>query len=330
MDLVPSFAASAISGYSAKSALFTVAGADKGKFFDCTGSFTITLTAAATLGAGFSFWVRNVSGSQVIDPDAAELISGASTYTVSNAGDVVLVECTGTAFVVAHTQLPSGVAITGGTISGVTHAIVTSGFTSTLASGSPLVVTATGLCSNVNVQYLNSQSGAYYTDASNLGTGTLPDARLSTTGVTSGSYTSASITVNSAGRITTASNGAGATQATATEVANQDAVTSYISPDRAIHNPGVAKSWVRSNSSGSIQDSHGVSSVTITGTTAAIVALSVTSPNSSYAIAGIGFGAAGAATVSVDAVSLPGTSSYRLTYPSIPDQFCGFTFGDKT
>lgn len=43
--------------------------------------------------------------------------------------------------------------------------------------------------------------------ASDLGTGTLPAARLPTSGVTAGSYTATSLTVDATGRITSASNG---------------------------------------------------------------------------------------------------------------------------
>lgn len=49
---------------------------------------------------------------------------------------------------------------------------------STVASGTaPLTVASTTLVSNLNVQYLNSQTGSYYLTAGNL-TGTLPSAVL--------------------------------------------------------------------------------------------------------------------------------------------------------
>jgi hypothetical protein len=131
----------AVATYSAKSALFSAGVSDRGTFFDCTGSFTVSFSAAATLGSGWYCWIRNVSGTQTLDPATTELINGASTYAVSNAGDVVLVECTGTAFVVVHTQRPSTVAITGGTINGT----VIGG--STAAAGTFTTVTVSGLTS---------------------------------------------------------------------------------------------------------------------------------------------------------------------------------------
>lgn len=88
----------AVTTYVSKAALFTVGTSDRGKWFDNAGSYTISLTAAATLGNGFCFFIYNTSGTQTIDPNGAELINGAATLSVSNSGDCWLVECTGTAF----------------------------------------------------------------------------------------------------------------------------------------------------------------------------------------------------------------------------------------
>lgn len=82
-----------------KSAAYTVVAGDKGKLIDYTsGTYTLSLTAAATLGAGFSFAVRN-SGAGVItiDPSSTELIDGAATITLA-AGESCFVLCSGTAF----------------------------------------------------------------------------------------------------------------------------------------------------------------------------------------------------------------------------------------
>lgn len=82
-----------------KSAAYTVVAADKGKLIDyTTGTYTLSLTAAATLGAGFSFAVRN-SGAGVItiDPNGTELIDGAATITLA-ADESCFVLCSGTTF----------------------------------------------------------------------------------------------------------------------------------------------------------------------------------------------------------------------------------------
>lgn len=76
----------------------TVVAADRGKHFNASGTFTISLTAAATLGNGFAFAVRNTgTGTITIDPNAAELIDGAATIILT-AGESCLVVCDGTAF----------------------------------------------------------------------------------------------------------------------------------------------------------------------------------------------------------------------------------------
>jgi hypothetical protein len=89
--------------YSSKSANFTVGASDGYKFFDIDtsgGNITVALTAAATLGANFVFGCRGTSalGTVIIDPNGAETIDGAATYTMLRGNDTVLVICTGSAF----------------------------------------------------------------------------------------------------------------------------------------------------------------------------------------------------------------------------------------
>lgn len=87
-------------GVTAKSGAYTVATADRGQLFDCTGTLILTLPAAASAGAGFAFAVRNSgSGAITIDPNAAELINGTTAFTLT-AGAALIVVCTGTAWVV--------------------------------------------------------------------------------------------------------------------------------------------------------------------------------------------------------------------------------------
>lgn len=82
-----------------KSSAYTVVAADKGKVINATtGTWTLSLTAAATLGDGFVFGVLN-SGAGVItvDPNASETIDGATTKAVA-AGGFVMVYCDGGKF----------------------------------------------------------------------------------------------------------------------------------------------------------------------------------------------------------------------------------------
>lgn len=84
---------------SAKSANYTVVVADRGVVFNCTSTFTLSLTAASTLGDGFTFAVINSgSGTITIDPNSTEQIDGANTKSIA-AGSWAIVSCTGTAFI---------------------------------------------------------------------------------------------------------------------------------------------------------------------------------------------------------------------------------------
>lgn len=81
-----------------KSANYTIAATDRGLVFLCSGTFTLSLTAAATLADGFAFAVINTgSGIVTIDPNSTEQIDGASTKDIA-AGSWAIVSCTGTAF----------------------------------------------------------------------------------------------------------------------------------------------------------------------------------------------------------------------------------------
>ncbi|MER2537632.1 MAG: hypothetical protein ABTQ26_00170, partial [Azonexus sp.] len=83
--------------YSAKSANYTVATADKAKLIDCSSTFTLSFNAAATLGADWWCYVRNGgSGDITIDPSGAETIDGMTTF-VCYPGEVRLIQCDGSA-----------------------------------------------------------------------------------------------------------------------------------------------------------------------------------------------------------------------------------------
>lgn len=81
-----------------KTAAYTVVVADRGKVIECNGTFSLNLTAAATLAAGFSFIVRNTgSGVITIDPNSSETIDGFSTKSLAS-GEWAIVYCTGSLF----------------------------------------------------------------------------------------------------------------------------------------------------------------------------------------------------------------------------------------
>lgn len=83
---------------SSKSGAYTVVAADKGKVIRATGTWTLSLTAAATLADGFAFAVLNEgAGTITIDPNASELIDGAATKALA-ANQLAIVYCNGAAF----------------------------------------------------------------------------------------------------------------------------------------------------------------------------------------------------------------------------------------
>lgn len=88
-----------LNAVSAKTSAYTVVADDRGVLIDATsGTWTLSLTAAATLGAGFAFAVRNSgTGTITIDPNGTEQIDGSTTVTLP-AGASCLVVCTGSAW----------------------------------------------------------------------------------------------------------------------------------------------------------------------------------------------------------------------------------------
>lgn len=82
----------------AKSANYTAVAADHGQLLACSGTFTLSLTAAATLGDGWAAFARNVdTGVITVDPNGAETIDGVSTLTLYP-GESCLIMCDGSNF----------------------------------------------------------------------------------------------------------------------------------------------------------------------------------------------------------------------------------------
>ena len=78
-----------------KTSAYTLATSDSNSIIDCSGTWTLSVTAAATLGAGWWCYVRNAgNGDITIDPSGAELIDGASTL-VMKPGFIYLLQCDG-------------------------------------------------------------------------------------------------------------------------------------------------------------------------------------------------------------------------------------------
>jgi hypothetical protein len=83
-----------------KTAAYTVIAGDNGTILNWTsGTFTATLTAAATLGTGFNVWIWNSSASSTdiitIDPNLTETIDGLATLRLRR-GEGTQIVCNGT------------------------------------------------------------------------------------------------------------------------------------------------------------------------------------------------------------------------------------------
>jgi hypothetical protein len=66
-----------------KTGAYTAVQADIGAIIKCSGTWTLSLTAAATLGAGWWCVVHVTSGTVTIDPNGSETIDGAATKAVT-------------------------------------------------------------------------------------------------------------------------------------------------------------------------------------------------------------------------------------------------------
>jgi len=89
--------ASAITKVVDKTGTYTALKTDFNQMIRATGTLTLNLTAAATLTAGWSLWVKGDGGAVTIDPNGSEQINGATTLSVADGGWCFIV-CTGTAF----------------------------------------------------------------------------------------------------------------------------------------------------------------------------------------------------------------------------------------
>ncbi|MGO7979556.1 hypothetical protein ACC691_16770 [Rhizobium johnstonii] len=83
--------------YAAKSADYTAVASDDAAVHRFTAVATVTLTAAATLGANWHYRVIADGADVTIDPSGAETIDGVATLVVPN-GYSVFIICSGTAF----------------------------------------------------------------------------------------------------------------------------------------------------------------------------------------------------------------------------------------
>lgn len=119
----------AVIGYVAKTTGYVILATDRGRIINVDtsgGSVTITQLAAATAGAGFSYIVRK-STSDANTVVLGTVDGGAKTLSKVNEGRLIV--STGAAYISQTWQDPAAVAITAGTIAGVTFTTLDSLFT---------------------------------------------------------------------------------------------------------------------------------------------------------------------------------------------------------
>ena len=71
-------------GYLTKSSTYSAVLADNGKLIDCTGTFTLTLPSAATVGETYSIDVRNKGSGVITVSPPSGTIDGASSVTIGS------------------------------------------------------------------------------------------------------------------------------------------------------------------------------------------------------------------------------------------------------
>ena len=95
-------------GSTTKTAAYTVAIADRGKVIACSGTFTVTLLAAATAGDGFAVAIANYgTGTITVDPNSSETIDGATTKALGANSMLVACSVAGEWLTVGGMKLPT-------------------------------------------------------------------------------------------------------------------------------------------------------------------------------------------------------------------------------
>ncbi|MBB3744993.1 hypothetical protein FHX10_004530 [Rhizobium sp. BK591] len=89
--------------YAEKSGNYLAVAADAGSTLRFTATANLTLTAAATLAAGWSIDVFAEGGTVTVDPNGSETINGAATLTIPIGATAVII-CDGTAFFTLSTN----------------------------------------------------------------------------------------------------------------------------------------------------------------------------------------------------------------------------------
>lgn len=83
-ELVTAFGKIFLNGITSKTTTYTVQTSDRGKLISCSGTFTVSLLAAASATNGFmAALINNGSGVITLDGDTSETINGSTTITLN-------------------------------------------------------------------------------------------------------------------------------------------------------------------------------------------------------------------------------------------------------
>jgi hypothetical protein len=181
-----------------KTAAYTVVDGDLGKIINCTsGTFTVSLTAAATLGAGFNVTVWNTSTTSshviTIDPNGSELVDGVATLLLSRGEGLQLV-CDGANWQVGDKK----------TMRGYAENIVRQFASYPLASGENAIAIGT-TASATGGSSIAMSTGGGFAQATNTGAIALGKASASGLGsIGIGTTSNGATLVESTGNYTTA------------------------------------------------------------------------------------------------------------------------------
>ena len=164
----------------AKSSAYTVVDDDFGKTFKASGTWSLALTAAATLADGFWFEIRNTgSGTITIDPDGSEQVDGATTVALA-AGESCTVVCDGAGFFTIGRPATSATTVTvpvrqtvlAGPVDSAGLAAFggSTGGTTVTATGTLVATAANGFGSSGAVDVVGSVTNPSWTGLSTNGT----------------------------------------------------------------------------------------------------------------------------------------------------------------
>ena len=276
----------------------TVVAGDLGTVINCTlGAVTVSLTPAATLGAGFNCWIWNSASSDIvtIDPSGAQTIDGLSTL-ILRVGEGTQIICDGTNWQTGDKKTMRGYAEN-----------IASGSTRASASGT-------------SSQAMGSGASASGSNSQAIGPSTTASASRSS-----------AIGQNSSGQGSQAVTGSGAMALGGSYASGTNSVAAAIGSNTGTYG-AKATGAIAIGNSASVSFNYGVSVgylATVSGTNGIAIGVSATASGSAaIAISGNVATASGASSIAIgDNTSATAISAVCIGTGSSVTQNYGFAFG---